>query len=128
MCVVMFKHTYNSPREHVSPVACMRCNVKTEFRDLYKGELPVPGKPGRILTQLVTNMALNHIHDIQKHNTRESYTGLPLSEEHIGGRQSEAQISGFRRKTRPGASEFNQKLMWKYHMYIVCCHVETHIT
>ena len=88
----------------------MRRNVKTEFRDLYKGNLTVPGKPGRILPQLVTNMALHHIYDLNKHKTIESYTRLPVSEEHLVGRRSEVHRSGFRRITRYGASEYNQNL------------------
>ena len=41
------------------------------------GKLPVPGKPGRILPQLVTNKAISHIYDLKKYKTEKSIPGYP---------------------------------------------------
>ena len=61
----------------VSPFACMRCNLKGKVLDLYKGELPVPVKPGRILPHLVNQHGFTSSYDLNKHKTRESYAGYP---------------------------------------------------
>ncbi len=68
-----------------------------------RGNLPVQVKPGRIVPQLVNQHGFTSPYDLNKHKTRESYAGLPLSEERLGGRRSEAHRSGFRGKPRSGA-------------------------
>src|SRR3954463_3442116 len=84
----------------------MRSNLEAKVLDLYKGNLPVTVKPGRIVPQLVNQHGFTSSHDIIKHKTRESYAGLPLSEECLGGRRSEARrSSGFRRRKTTRTSE-----------------------
>src|SRR4051812_14402401 len=45
----MLKHEKPSPRVHVSPFACVRCNLKLRFWTYIRGKPPVPVKPGRIV-------------------------------------------------------------------------------
>src|SRR3954469_12756342 len=91
MCVTVVKGWYRFL--HVSPLACMRSNLEGKVLDPYRGNLPVPVKPGRIVTQLVNQHGFTSSYDLNKHKTRESYVGLHLSEERLGGRRSEcAQI------------------------------------
>ena len=50
-------------------------------------------KPGRIVPQLVNQHGFTLSYDLNKHKTRERYTGLPPLEECLGVRRSEcAQI------------------------------------
>src|SRR3954469_5964981 len=46
-----------------------------------RGNLPVQVKPGRIVPQLVNQHGFTSSYDLVRHKTRESYAGLPLSEE-----------------------------------------------
>src|SRR3954465_2686333 len=76
-----------------------------------RGNLPITVKPGRIVPQLVNQHGFTLSHDIIKHKTRESYAGLPLSEECLGGRRSEARrSSGFRRRKSTRTSESSENL------------------
>ena len=84
-CGAMLKHAKPSPRVHVSPFACVRCNLKLRFWTYIRGKLPVPVKPGRILPHLVNQHGFTSSYDLNKHKTRESYAGLPLSEERLAG-------------------------------------------
>src|SRR3954462_14027911 len=79
---------------HVSPLGCMRSNLEAKVPDPYKrGNLPVLVKPGRIVPQLVNQHGFTSPYDLNKHKTTESYAGLSLLEERLGGRRSEcAQI------------------------------------
>src|SRR3954468_4755910 len=78
---------------HVSPLACMCSNLVAKVPDRIRGNLPVLVKPGRIVPKLVNEHGFTSSYDLNKHKTRESYAGLPLSEELLGGRRSEcAQI------------------------------------
>src|SRR3954468_6456636 len=84
--------------------------LKRKVMDLYKGNPPVQVKPGRIVPQLVNQHGFTSSHDIIKHKTRESYAGLPLPEECLGGRRSEARRSGFRRRKSKRTSESSENL------------------
>src|SRR3954462_3838199 len=97
---------------HVSPLGCMRSNLEAKVPDPYKrGNLPVEVKPGRIVPQLVNQHGFTSPYDLNKHKTRESYAGLPLTEERLGGRRSEcAQRSGFRRRKTTRTSESDEYL------------------
>src|SRR3954451_13126798 len=76
-----------------------------------RGNLPVEVKPGRIVPQLVNQHGFTSPYDLNKHKTRESYAGLPLSEERLGGRRSEcAQRSGFRGRKTTRTSESDENL------------------
>src|SRR3954468_8087490 len=88
----------------------MRSNLEAKVLDLYKGESPVTVKPGRIVPQLVNQHGFTSSHDIIKHKTRESYAGLPLSEECLGGRRSEPRRSGFHQRKTTRTSESSEKL------------------
>src|SRR4051812_13546817 len=88
------------------PLACMRSNLEAKVLDLYKGESPRYGEiwyysaPTSEPTWFLTIPS-----PIQK-KTRESYAGLPLSEECLGGRRSETRrSSGFRRRKTTRTSE-----------------------
>ena len=81
----MLKHAKPSPRVHVSSFTCVRCNLKLRLWTYIRGKLPVPVKPGRILPRLVNQHGFTSSYDLNKHKTRESYAGLPLSEERLGG-------------------------------------------
>src|SRR3954463_12280015 len=84
---------------------------KRRFWIRIRGNLPVPVKPGRIVPQLVNQHGFTSPYDLNKHKTRESYAGLPLSEERLGGRQSEcAQRSGFRWRKTTRTSESYENL------------------
>ena len=83
MCVSVVRGWYRCL--HVSPLACMRSNLEAKVLDPYKGESPVEVKPGRIVPQLVNQHGFTSPYDLNKHKTRESYAGLPLSEERLGG-------------------------------------------
>src|SRR3954468_3911374 len=48
-CGTRLKHAKPSPRVHVSPFACVRCNLKRRFWTSIMGKLPVPVKPGRMV-------------------------------------------------------------------------------
>src|SRR3954464_4117279 len=79
--------------------------------DLYKGNLPVQVKPGRIVPQLVNQHGFTSSYDLVRHKTRESYAGIPLSEECLGGRRSQARrSSGFRRSKSTRTSESSENL------------------
>src|SRR3954470_3744206 len=58
---------------------------KRRFRTRIRGNLPVLVKPGRIVPQLVNQHGFTSPYDLNKHKTRESYAGLPLLEERLGG-------------------------------------------
>src|SRR3954468_18043829 len=89
----------------------MRSNLEAKVLDLYKGESPVTVKPGRIVPQVLNQHGFTSSHDIIKHKTRESYAGLPLSEECLGGRRSEAlRSSGIRRRKSTRTSESSENL------------------
>src|SRR4051812_43155308 len=91
MCVTTVKGWYRCL--HVSPLACMRSNLEAKVLDPYKGEFPIPVKPGRIVPQLVNQHGFTSSYDLNNHIPRAISAGLPLSEEHLGGRRSEcAQI------------------------------------
>src|SRR3954464_8590984 len=66
----------------VSPLVCMR---KRRFWTRIRGNLPVLVKPGKIVPQLVNQHGFTSPYDLNKHKTTESYAGLPLSEERLGG-------------------------------------------
>ena len=83
-------------------------------------ELPVSVKAGWILSQLVAKNGLKLSYDPTKHKTREKSTGLPLSEEHLGGRRSGVHGSGFRRMKRFRASEYLQTLQWTLACVLKC--------
>ena len=84
MCVSVVRGWYRCL--HVSPLACMRSNLEAKVPYPYKGgNLPVEVKPGRIVPQLVNQHGFTSTYDLNKHKTRESYAGLPLSEERLGG-------------------------------------------
>ena len=72
-CMCPFSHAYAS------------CNLKLRFWSYIRGKLPVPVKPGRMLLHLVNQHGFTSSYDLNKHKTRESYAGLPLSEERLGG-------------------------------------------
>src|SRR3954469_22516802 len=85
--------------------------LKRRFGTCIMGNLPVPVKPGSIVPQLVNQHGFTSSHDIIKHKTRESYAGLPLSEECLGGRRSDARrSSGFRRRKSTRTSESFENL------------------
>src|SRR3954464_15636724 len=84
--------------------------LKRRFWTGIRGNLPVPVKPDRIVPQLVNQHGFTSSHDIIKHKTRESYAGLSLPEECIGGRRSEAHRSGFRRRKSKRTSESSENL------------------
>src|SRR3954466_14281112 len=84
---------------------------KRRFWTCIRGNLPVTVKPGRIVPQLVNQHGFTSSHDIIKHKTREIYAGIPLSEECLGGRRSEARrSSGFRRRKTTRTSESSENL------------------
>src|SRR3954469_3744450 len=109
----MLKHTKPTSLRvclHVSSLACMRSNLEANVLNLYKGKVPVLVNPGRIVPHLVRQHGFTLSYDLNKHKTRESYAGLPPSEECLGGRRSEARRSGFHSKPRSGASEYLKDL------------------
>src|SRR3954467_2653979 len=84
---------------------------KRRFWTCIRGNLPVTVKPDRIVPQLVNQHGFASSHDIIKHKTRESYAGLPSSEECLGGRRSEARrSSGFHRRKTTRTSESSENL------------------
>src|SRR3954463_14620033 len=75
-----------------------------------RGDLPVEVKPGRIVPQLVNQHGFTSPYDLNKHKTRESYAGLPLSEERLGVDDQSVHRSGFRRRKTTRTSESNENL------------------
>src|SRR3954470_19973532 len=67
-------------------------------------------KPDRIVPQLVNQHGFTSSHDLVKHKTRESYAGLTLSEECLGGRRSEPRRLGFRQRKTTRTSESSENL------------------
>src|SRR3954465_13639552 len=59
---------------------------------------------------LVKHHGFTSSYDLNKHKTRECYSGLTLSEGRLGGRRSDAHRSGFRGRPCSGASEYLKDL------------------
>src|SRR3954465_1353845 len=83
---------------------------KRRFWTYIRGNLPVTVKPGSIEPQLLNQHGFTSSHDIIKHKTRESYVGLPLSEECLGGKRSEPRRLGFCRRKTTRTSESSENL------------------
>src|SRR3954465_15271940 len=85
---------------------------KRWFRTRLRGNLPVEVKPGRIVPQLVNQHGFTSPYDLNKHKTRESYAGLPMAEERLGGYVDDPSVhkSGFRRRKTTRTSESDENL------------------
>src|SRR3954463_2701634 len=84
---------------------------KRRFWIRIRGNLPVLVKPGRIVPQLVNQHGFTSPYDLNKHKTRESYAGLPLLEERLGGvDDSSVHRSGFRGRKTTRTSESDENL------------------
>src|SRR3954467_7767394 len=83
-------------------------------------ELPVSVKPGWIMSQLLPKHGLELSYNPTKHKPIEKSTGLPLSEEHLGGRRFRPTDQGFVGKKLFETSEYLQTLQWTLACLLKC--------
>src|SRR3954469_24837792 len=103
-----------------TPSQVCALTYRRRFRTRIRGNLPVEVKPGRIVPQLVNQHGFTSPYDLNKHKTRKSYAGLPLSEERLGGRRSEcAQI-----RVSPEEDRECEKLLYALSLLnvVACCY------
>src|SRR4051812_6370348 len=93
-----------------TPSHACALTYKRRFWTCIRGNLPVTVKPDNIVPQLVNQHGFTSSHDIIKHKRRESYVGLPLLEECLGGRRSEPRRLGFRQRKTTRTSESSENL------------------